>query len=141
MKIKSKDNKKIKESDVREIEFSFLKFNFSFINNQYSLDTLEDEHKLQFLTRIQELSERPIKDIAMMRKDRGYELINKEDFKKEICTPIQFNDAAYQKRNSSDKFMVLRLYPNNNPLPTRIIGKFCSPVFYVIYIDRNHKFL
>lgn len=141
MKIKSKDVSKIKERDVREIEFSYFKFNFSFINNQYSLNELEDDDKIIFLKRMCDWSSKPIISIGMDNKKIGYELLNKSCFKKEVKIPEKFYDAEHRKKHTSDKFMVFRLYPNNNPRPTRIIGMFCSPVFYPIYFDRNHKFL
>lgn len=139
MKIKN-SNARIKSKDVKEIEFKFFKFNFSFIHKKYTFEDLEKEDLIELVDRLMFLSNRSITDVSMLGKENGFEMLYAKDFKKVVKLPPDFNETNRAK-NAGEKFMVIRLYPNNNPRPVRIIGKFCSPIFYVFYVDREHAFL
>lgn len=124
--------KKLKKTSLRDkidktkFEPTHIKFNFSFITYK---DSFDNEHKIKFLERIFELSEQPYLVVSSWGKEKGFENI-KLDIKKEIDSNF-FNG----NREFDGKYTVIRLYPNNNPLPSRIIGKMINKIFYVFFID------
>lgn len=106
-----------------------LKFNFSFISYE---ENFTDEHKLQFLKRIRELSSVPYLEIASWDRRRGIEF-ERIDIRKQIC-PGFFEGNSH--RNFDDKkYAIFRLYTNNNPIVARVIGKVIRNVFYIFFID------
>ena len=125
-------SKKIKKEPLKrkieqaKFEATHIKFNFSFIN--YDKD-FNDEHKIQFVKRLFDLSKESYLVVASWGKEIGFENI-KLDIKKEIM-PSFFNG----NRQFDGKYTVIRLYPNNNPFPSRIIGKMINKIFYVFFID------
>lgn len=124
---------KSKKKKLKNISNSFnptyLKFNFSFIT--YEKDFAEN-HKLQFLKRIRELSKVPYLELASWNKNIGFE-IEQIDIKLNIH-PAFFDENTH--RNFDDKkFAIFRLYTNNNPILARVIGKIINKVFYILFID------
>lgn len=106
-----------------------IKFNFSFIT--YEKD-FTDEHQLQLLKRIRELSSVTYLEMAAWDKKRGIE-IEKIDVKKEI-SPKFFEGNTH--RNFDDKkYAIFRLYTNNNPIMARVIGRLINQVFYIFFVD------
>lgn len=106
-----------------------LKFNFSFVT--YEKDFTE-EHQIQLLKRIRELSDVPYLEIASWAKNKGIE-IEKIDIPKEISANF-FNGNSH--RNFDDKkYAIFRLYTNNNPIVARVIGRLINKVFYIFFID------
>lgn len=65
------------------------------------------------------------------------------NFKAAITVPIitrtyiLFN-SEFLRRSAGDKYAVFRIYPNNNPIPSIVIGKIIHEIFYIMYIDLNH---
>ncbi|MGV3027079.1 hypothetical protein ACED96_15365 [Clostridium thermobutyricum] len=138
---KSKTNEKTNIEDIKgSYKFKYVKFNFSFLttNNTYNFKKMDKQMKSDLLDRIEELSSMSYMELSSLPKEKGFEDINKNSisisakFKEE-----QFNDGDF--RNKSDKFRVIRLYPNNNPKPVRLIGKEANNVFYLMFIDKEHK--
>lgn len=141
-KIKSKDNKKISRKDILNNRPTHLKFNFSFItsNNSYCIENENfiEQHKLKFLERILFLSKEDIVKTYAYRKDIGIERIEKSAIKKQVEYNKKFDDVEFRKRESDSKFTIFRIYPNNNPIPARVLGKVINNVFYIMFIDLNH---
>ncbi len=104
-----------------------LKFNFSFISYQ---DEFTDEHKARFVDRLFKLSSEPYLVVSNWDKKIGFEY-ERLDIKKDI-DPRYFDSP---NRTFDGKYHVIRLYTNNNPRPSRIIGKIENKIFYVFFID------
>lgn len=104
-----------------------LKFNFSFISYQ---ENFTDEHKAKLMDRLFQISKEPYLVVAGWRKEIGFEYV-KLDIKKDI-DPRYFESP---KRTFDGKYNVMRLYTNNNPKPSRIIGKIENKIFYIFFID------
>lgn len=86
------------------------------------------------------LSERELVLVLNYPKNKGFETINKDDFKrKDVKYDEKFDLVEYRRKESSGKYFIFRLYTNNNPKPARIIGKLINNVFYVMYIDLEHE--
>lgn len=106
-----------------------LKFNFSFLNYD---NNFTEEHQIQFLKRIRELSSVPYLEMISWSKNTGIE-VEKIDISKEI-SPNFFQGNSH--RNFDDKkYAIFRLYTNNNPIVARVIGRLINKVFYVFFID------
>lgn len=142
IKLKQKEKNKISKGDIKNNKHTHLKFNYSFTtsNSKFSFENKEfnDAHKLKFLERVLCLSQKEFIEIMTYPKDTGFELIKKCDLK-DIDYNIKFEDVEYRKSHIYGKYCIIRLYPNNNPLPSRIIGMLINNVFYILYIDLKHK--
>ena len=138
---KKKQNKKKTIEDIKgSYEFKYLKFNFSFLstNNKYNFKKMENQMKIDLLDRIEELSSMTYMQLSSLPKEKGFEEIKEKSFSINAkYKEDEFNDGNF--RNKSDKFKVIRLYPNNNPYPTRLIGKETNNIFYLLYVDKEHK--
>ncbi|MGL5084861.1 MAG: hypothetical protein ACRC68_03960 [Clostridium sp.] len=142
--IKSKKDKVKNKTNISEIiggyKFEYLKFNLSFFstNNDYNFKQMDKTTKADILDRLQELSTETFMQVASYSKNRGFELIDK----KSIAIKANYKQVEFEKdgfRNSGTKYHIFRLYPNNNPLPVRLIGKITSNIFYILFIDMDHK--
>ena len=129
--------KKIKK-DIRLIKecnncFSptHIIFNFSFVNY---MENFDKNHKAQLVDRIFELSQEPYLVVAQWPKDKGFENISLN-----IRKSIDPSFFESENRTFDGKYTIIRLYPNNNPLPSRIIGKMLNKIFYVFFIDIDGK--
>lgn len=138
---KFKPEKSLSRGQFEKIDFVYLKFNFSFITNsrEYSFSGMSQQESAQLLYRIHQLSsERYDHIIARWRKNIGIELIPQCQ-----CRDIQydqrFGEASYRKKEETpdSKLAVFRLYTNDNPRLSRIIGRVINNVFYILYIDIN----
>lgn len=126
----------------------YLTFNFSFItdNNSYNFlnKNCTPDHKHFLIERLMELSGKDIISLtANSDKFHGLEKINisnlsKRDQLKKIKLHSEFENSVRYKM-AGDNFWIFRLCPNNNPFPSRIIGKMIQNTFYVMYIDCNHE--
>ena len=108
----------------------YLKFNFSYIT--YDED-LNEEHVWALFKRMRDLSSEPYITIMQRRKDIGFE-IEDLDIKKDI--PVKFTERFLA---DIGKLAVFRIYPNNNPIVARVIGKIINKIMYVFYIDIGGK--
>ena len=110
-----------------------LKFNFSFIT--YEKNFTED-HQIQLLKRMRELSEVPYLEMMAWGREIGIE-IEKIKISKTISEDFYKGNSH---RNFDDgKYAIFRLYTNNNPIVARIIGKLIRNVFYIFFIDIGGK--
>lgn len=126
----------------------YITFNFSFIteNSLYNLycEDCSADHKHQLLERLLNLSSKDIVSLtAKTNKSWGLEKIDLKNFshKDKISSlklPGKFENSK-RKELAGDKLWIFRLCPNNNPYPSRIIGKMIDNVFYIMYIDFNHN--
>ncbi len=123
-----KNNLKISIPCTECFRPTHLKFNFSFIT--YEKD-FNDKEKLQLLKRIRDLSKGSYLVVANYPKEIGFENI-KVDIKKEIDP-----NFCAGHRTFDGKYTIIRLYPNNNSVKGRIIGKLINKVFYIFFIDVN----
>ncbi len=103
-----------------------FKFNFSFMEYDKYFTA---EHKSALIDRIEEISREPFTVVANWGKERGFEIINVK-LKKQLNS-----DFLESERKYDDKFIIVRLYPHNNPYPSRIIGKLINKIFYILLID------
>lgn len=127
--MKIKTDTKIKKECTHCFTPTHLKFNFSFITY---MDNFEEIHKAHLIDRILELSKEPYLVVSNWPKNIGFEYI-RLDISKDI-NPDFFKSSH---RVFDGKYHVIRLYTNNNPLPSRIIGKIIRNVFYIFFIDIN----
>lgn len=94
--------------------------------------------KADILMRLEELSQETVMVVSSYDKKRGFELLDS----RAIGISAQFKSTFYNNnrvRDGNGKFVVFRLYPNNNPLPVRLIGRLTNNIFYLFYIDLEHK--
>lgn len=124
-----KKKNKIEKSYDNFNDLVYLKFNFSFIT--YDKD-FNDIHKAKLINRIMELSSEPYLVIANRNKNVGFEHVY-VDIKKKIDSRF----FEYNIRKFDGKYTIIRLYPNNNPKPSRIIGVLNNKIFYIFFIDIN----
>lgn len=108
-----------------------LKFNFSFMKYE---DDFTNEHKSALIDRIEKLSAQNYQIVAGWNKSIGFETID-ISINKQIHPEFAQSDRKYD-----NKYTIFRLYPNNNPLPSRIIGKLINKVFYILFIDIKGKY-
>lgn len=107
-----------------------FKFNFSFMRyDKY----FTNEHKAALIDRIEEISKEPFEVVSNWDKKRGFETIN-INLRKQISPNFLESNRKYD-----DKFTIIRLYPNNKPYPSRIIGKLINKIFYILLIDIKGK--
>ena len=106
-----------------------LKFNFSFISYEKNFS---DEHKLQLLKRIRELSSVPYLEVASWKKNIGFE-IEKIDINAKIDK--NFFEGTTHRNFDDKKYCIFRLYTNDNPILARVIGRLINNVFYIFFID------
>ena len=143
MKLKTK-KEKYKVEDIKgSYKFTHLKFNFSFLtsNSKYNFDNKKIDKNVQadILKRICELSGYTIVQLGSLGKERGYESL----LENSISISARCNNDFFKNQDranaANNKYMIFRLYPNNNPLPARIIGKFINGVYYIFFIELEHK--
>ena len=123
---------KVKKPKLKEkientsLELTHIKFNFSFITY---CDNFDNEHKIQFVNRLFDLSKESYLVVSNWPKEIGFETVPL-NIKKEIHPSF-----TNENRKFDGKYTVIRLYTNNNPLPSRIIGKMINKIFYIFFID------
>ncbi len=127
---------KVKKRDLISHNYStscfnptHIKFNFSFITYEKNFSK---EYQIQFLNRIRELSKVPYLEMMQWSKAKGLE-IEKININKEISTDF-FNESSHREFNDK-KYAIFRLYPNDNPIEARIIGRLINKIFYIFFID------
>lgn len=131
------NNKKIKKSEGKIVkpctncfQPQYIKFNFSFITYE---DDLSDKDKIQIYNRLKELSSEPYLIVSSWDRKKGFENV-KVNIKKQIKSEFYGGH-----RNFDGNYTIIRLYPNNNPTPGRIIGKMINKIFYIFFIDSKGK--
>lgn len=145
MKLKNDNNisKKVTTQLLREAKQEvFLVFNFSFLskNNKYNFSSVQSEYKELFLERLNKLSsESIVKITSSYNKKEGLERISNFSNKDKISVLDLHPKFGEIRSKNAEGFWVFRLCPNNNPFPTRIIGKMIDNVFYIMFIDLNHE--
>lgn len=124
-----KKNPKIKKECTHCFNPTHIIFNFSFITY---MDGFEGIHRENFIKRIIEISKEPYLVVANWPKEIGFEYV-------EVNISKQIDPKFYESENRvfDGKYTIFRLYPNNNPLKSRIIGKMINKIFYVFFIDIN----
>lgn len=131
-KIKTKVKDKLVIPCTHCFEPVYIKFNFAYITYDKNF---EDEYKLQFLKRMREMSSMTYNAASAWGRERFFEF-EEIEISKEI--PQGFRDR-FSSKTYNNKFAIMRLYPNNNPILARIIGVMIKKVFYVFYIDIGGK--
>lgn len=140
------ESQKHKKEEIKgSYNFLYLKFNFSFLstNKQYNLQNakITPNMKVDILDRIIELSSDTIMALRTLGKERGYETINDSSIKITAKCNSNFHSNEERVQACGGKHYIFRLYPNNNPLPARIIGRLAKGVFYIFYIELEHKYV
>lgn len=113
----------------------YLKFNFSYIVYE---ENFTEDHQVQFLKRIRELSNDTYNIIRNRDKKIGLEFveINELGIKKQI--PVAF-DRRFDNKEYNNKLAIMRLYTNNNPILARVIGVIIKNIYYIFFIDIGGK--
>lgn len=113
----------------------YLKFNFSYIVYE---ENFTEDHQVQFLKRIRELSNDTYNIIRNRDKKIGLEFveINELGIKKRI--PAAF-DRRFHNKEYNNKLAIMRLYTNNNPILARVIGVIIKNIYYIFFIDIGGK--
>lgn len=126
----------------------YISFNFSFIseNSSYNLtcNNCTADHKHHLIEQLLSLSSKDIVSLtARTNKKHGLEKLDLKDLShKDKLKKLQLHkNFANSQRNvlAGTSFWIFRMCPNNNPYPSRIIGKMIDNVFYVLFIDYNHE--
>lgn len=137
------ENEKINKDEIKKNSPTHIKFNYSFITNNsryhYENGSFTDKFKLEFLQRTFALSQKELVHILAYRKNIGIEFLEKEQIIKDVKYNPRFDEVEYRKKESGGKFAVFRIHTNNNPLPSRVIGKLINNVFYIMFIDLEHE--
>ncbi|SFF67965.1 hypothetical protein SAMN04487885_106108 [Clostridium cadaveris] len=146
IKKKNKETKKHKVEEIKgSYKFNYIKFNFSFLstNSKYNFNNnkMSDLHKAELINRILFWSSCSIIYLSQLPKDKGYETIAEEMIAITASPNNKFYEDAERVQACSDKYYVFRLYPNNNPIAIRLIGKWANGVFYLFFIDMDHKYV
>lgn len=108
----------------------YIKFNFSYIVYD---DDFDDKYKIQFLRRIRQLSSELYITVLNWDRKIGLEF---EEIKINKQIPVKFSER-FQSKEYNNKFAIMRLYPNNNPIVARVIGVIIKNIFYIFFIDIN----
>ncbi|MBO5005360.1 MAG: hypothetical protein J6D03_09055 [Clostridia bacterium] len=106
----------------------YIKFNFSYISYD---DNFEDKYKIQLFNRMRQLSSQPYITVLNWDKKIGLEF---EEIQINKKVPQNFSDR-FQSKEYNNKFAIMRLYTNNNPILGRIIGVIIKNVYYIFFID------
>ncbi len=124
---KIKKNTKLNQECTNCFSPTHIMFNFSFVNY---MENLDEKHKAQLVNRMFELSKEPYLVVSNWPKEIGWENVS-------VKINKQIDPKFYESENRSfdGKYTIIRLYTNNNPLPSRIIGKMLNKIFYVFFID------
>lgn len=123
-----KPQKKIQKPCTNCFTPQYLKFNLSYITYD---ENLEDKYKVQLWNRMRELSAEPLITILNRDKKIGLEF---EEIKINKEIPRKFQER-FDAKEYNNKFAIMRLYPNNNPILARLIGVMIKNVFYIFFID------
>lgn len=138
---------KITSQVLREAQQrSYLTFNFTFLssNDEYNFKNpeLSDEVRHLIFMRLCEISTIDIVELtASTGKRRGLEKIStfsRKDKLSKLSLPTEFSNSA-RYNLAGQGFWIFRLCPNNNPYPTRIIGKMINDIFFIMFIDLKHQ--
>ena len=121
-------------------------FNFRFLttNSAYNhcCEKFNEEQHSLLIKRLYELSQMDIVSLtAKTSKHHGLEKISKFS-KRDKLSSMQLHPKFLQSKRinlAGNSFWIFRLCPNNNPYPTRIIGKMVDDIFYIMFIDCNHE--
>jgi hypothetical protein len=97
--------------------------------------------KADILDRIIELSENTTISLGTLGKERGFETIEESNIKITAKYSNKFDDNEERVQACSEKYYVFRIYPNINPYPARMIGKWAKGLFYIFFIDLEHKYV
>ena len=77
--------------------------------------------------------------IHSIGKERGVEYVDDKKISiKAECHP-SFLESEYIKAYCPKKYCIIRIYPNNNPTPSRILGRLIGHAFYIHFIVVDHK--
>lgn len=109
----------------------YLKFNFSYIEYE---EKFNDEYQLQFLMRIRELSRDTYNVIMNRPKNQGFEFVEISDIGIRKQIPYKFKER-FSTKDYNNKYAIMRIYTNNNPIVARVIGVIIKNVYYIFFID------
>lgn len=143
--LKNKRKKKtVSKVEIQVYKPTHIKFNLSFItdNNEHTIycKDMNDQHLAELFKRMIVISKTSMVELLAQPKNNGLESIEGEKFKgnkKDIF--IKKFKEANKVEFSKGKFFIFRLYPNNNPIPARVIGKMINTTFYVLAVSLDHK--
>ncbi|WP_297429950.1 hypothetical protein [Clostridium sp.] len=146
IKSKSTGHKKHKVEEIKgSYKFTYIKFNFSFLttNKQYNFENpkMMNDIKIQIFDRILYWSSMTTTALGTLGKNLGYETIEESQIKINAKCNSNFGSDEERGRACSDKYYVFRGYPNNNPYTVRLIGKWAKGIFYLFFIDLEHKYI
>lgn len=126
-----KNNNKIAKVCTNCFEPIYLKFNFSYIVYD---DNFSKEHQLKFLNRIRDLSSATYNVILNRDKKVSFEFPDMDEIHINKEIPKDFQDR-FDKKRYNNKWAIMRIYPNNNPINARVIGVMINKIFYIFFID------
>ena len=110
----------------------YVKFNLSYAKSDKNFET---KYKAQLLDRMIFLSSQPYVTVLNWDKCKGFEF---EEIKTNKSVPKEFEER-FQSKEYNNKFAIMRLYPNNNPICARIVGAIIRNIFYIFFIDKKNK--
>ena len=126
-----KNNKIVAKLCTNCFEPIYLKFNFSYIVYD---ENFTNEHQVKFWERIRELSEPTYNVIMNRNKKISFEFPDMNQLKIEKKIPEQFL-LRFESKKYNNKWAIMRIYPNNNPIIARVIGVIVNKIFYIFFID------
>ncbi|KRK79301.1 hypothetical protein [Companilactobacillus nodensis] len=143
--IQSSEFSKLKLNDILDSKEKRIAFNFSFLsdNDKYNLNNKKFGIQSQYLfRRIHEMSELSMVELIVGNKRQTLEVLKEIDLPSnaKLLQLVDHKEFGIKRANQSrSKYYIFRLCKNNNPYETRIIGRFIDPVFYIMYLDFEHK--
>lgn len=131
---------KISRDEITSYAPTHIKFNFSFIcdNKEFCIEQLDKKYIADTFIRIVKMSQCSYVELMNMRKNIGLESIPDHQIPKANVLKKKL-EVADKDKHCSDKFFVFRIYPNNNPLPARVLGKMNNKVFYILGFTLDHS--
>lgn len=140
IKTKNPDRKTVPRELLNSYSSTHILFNLSFMTDHKDFKLIEDieqKHLVQLIKRMYNLSREHYKDVMLYEKKQGFEDIKETGLKNPQSLLKNFNSTKMIEQ-SKDKFFIFRLYPNDNPVCARVIGKFIDKSFYILGICFNH---
>lgn len=120
-----------------------LAFNFSFLTDD-SYYNFENSYFDEFVSKVFFVR---LHDLSVVIKSKTFLMDKYHGLEKYLPTKkdILYNKPDHKdfgnerRRLSGDNYFIFRLFPNNNPIPCRVIGRIIDETFYVMFIDYEHE--
>ncbi|MCT3362087.1 hypothetical protein LJ555_11630 [Lacticaseibacillus paracasei] len=147
---RTKTQREISKSEDAKLKLASLErtskrlaFNFSFLTNDshYSFENshFDETVSKKLFIRLHDLSVVVKSKAFLMDKKHGIEKYSPTK-KDDLYNKADHREFGKERRKmSGDDYFIFRLFPNNTPIPCRVIGRIIDETFYVMFIDYEHE--